>query len=299
VIQSLSYIGFASPNTAAWPDFATSILGAEVAEPGVDGTVRLRVDDAAARIYVHPGERNDLAYLGWAVAGPAPLEEAVRNAERHGFAVHRGDADLAKRRAVAEVVWFTDPFGFRHEMSWGLTARPGTFKPSRPMSGFVTGAGGLGHVVLMVPDVARAERFVLDVLGFRLSDRVENIKARFFHCNSRHHTLAFAPVPGAVGMHHLMLEVNSLDDVGTALDRCIERKLPLAMELGHHTNDRMTSFYVRSPSGFEIEYGWGGLLVDDADWVVRSYDSGSVWGHRRPDNAPPPGIIRPFQPAAT
>ena len=68
MIQSLSYIGIASPNAAAWPEFATSILGAEVAEPGADGTVRLRVDDAAARIYIHPGERNDLAYLGWAVA---------------------------------------------------------------------------------------------------------------------------------------------------------------------------------------------------------------------------------------
>jgi extradiol dioxygenase len=100
-------------------------------------------------------------------------------------------------------------------------------------------------------------------------------------------------------MHHLMLEVNSLDDVGTALDRCIEKKLPLAMALGHHTNDRMTSFYVRSPSGFEIEYGWGGLLVNDDDWVVRSYDSGSVWGHKRPDDAPMPGMLRPFQPAAT
>ena len=85
MIQSLSYIGFASPNAAAWPEFATSILGAEVAEPGPDGAIRLRVDDAAARIYIHPGERNDLAYLGWAVAGPAPLEETVGNIERHGF----------------------------------------------------------------------------------------------------------------------------------------------------------------------------------------------------------------------
>ncbi|HET6474436.1 MAG TPA: 2,3-dihydroxybiphenyl 1,2-dioxygenase, partial [Pseudomonadales bacterium] len=165
MIQSLSYIGFASPNAAAWPEFATSILGAEVAGPDADGVVRLRVDDAAARIYIHPGERNDLAYLGWAVAGPAPLEAAVTKIEAHGFKVTRGDADLARKRAVVDVAWFIDPFGFRHEVSWGLMTRPGTFKPSRPMSGFVTGAGGLGHVVLLVPDVDRAERFVIDVLG--------------------------------------------------------------------------------------------------------------------------------------
>ena len=53
------------------------------------------------------------------------------------------------------------------------------------------------------------------MLGFRLSDRIEaEVCLRFLHCNSRHHTLAFAAVPGMVGMHHLMLEVGSLDDVG-------------------------------------------------------------------------------------
>ncbi len=89
--------------------------------------------------------------------------------------MHRGDAELARKRAVADVAWFIDPFGFRHELSWGLTMRPGTFKPSRPMSGFVTGAGGLGHVVLMLPDARTRRAFLIDVLGFKLSDRVDSI----------------------------------------------------------------------------------------------------------------------------
>ncbi|MFD0567797.1 hypothetical protein ACFQ2M_41870 [Kitasatospora saccharophila] len=33
-----------------------------------------------------------------------------------------------------------------------------------------------------------------------------------------------------------------------------------------HPNDHMFSFYVRTPSGFSVEYGWGGLLIDDATW---------------------------------
>ena len=146
------------------------------------------------------------------------------------------------------------------------------------MVGFVTGDGGLGHAVLFVPDLAEAERFYIDVLGFRLSDAVEDgISIRFLHCNSRHHSLAFVAVPGMVGMHHLMLEVGSLDDVGAAYDIVNERHLPLAMTLGRHTNDRMTSFYVRTPSGFEIEYGYGGPLVDVSQpWVAVTYDSGSA-----------------------
>lgn len=50
--------------------------------------------------------------------------------------------------------------------------------------------------------------------------------------------------------------------------------------LGRHANDEMISFYVRTPSGFDIEYGHGGLTVDDRTWVARQTTAHSVWGHR-------------------
>jgi hypothetical protein len=59
-------------------------------------------------------------------------------------------------------------------------------------------------------------------------------------------------------------------------------------------NDAMTSFYVRSPSGFEIVYGFGGKLVDDASRVVEDYDVPSSWGHQPPPTPLAPGILRPF-----
>ena len=299
MIRSLDYIGFTSPNAEKWLEFGPEILGLELAGRGPDGAVRLRVDDAAWRITVHPGASDDLAYLGWCVGGPAELATAITTLEKHGLELHYGDSTLAGLRAVADLAWFIDPFGFRHEITWGLLQKPASFRAGRPISGFVTGDGGLGHAVLLVPDLQRAERFYTEVLGFKLSDRIEmGMSLRFFHCNGRHHTLAFAAVPGMVGMHHLMLEVASLDDVGKALDLCNARKVPLAMTLGCHTNDRMTSFYVRTPSGFEVEYGWGGRIVDDADWVVGSYDAQSVWGHKLPEQPLVPGIIRPFDPAA-
>jgi hypothetical protein len=98
------------------------------------------------------------------------------------------------------------------------------------------------------------------------------------------------------GLHHLMLEVADMDDVGRAYDVVRQRDLPLAMDLGRHTNDLMTSFYVRSPSGFEIEYGTGGVLVDDRTWEVATYDAGSIWGHHPPPSgALFPGILRPIE----
>jgi len=279
MITSLAYIGFTSPHADEWRSFGPDVLGAELAPDGPDGAVRLRVDDVAHRISIHPGERDDLAYLGWLVDD---LDATVATIEASGTTVSNDEPRS-----------FVDPFGFRHELVDTLD-HGAPLTPGRPMAGFVTGAQGLGHVVLLVPDLDAAERFFTGALGLRRSDTIEGdgLNLRFFHCPgsaARHHTAAFAAVPGMAGLHHLMLEVTSLDDVGTALDVIAARQIPLAMSLGRHTNDLMTSFYVRTPSGFEIEYGTGGIVVDDDTWTVGSHHRGSRWGHHPPAG----GSLRP------
>jgi 2,3-dihydroxybiphenyl 1,2-dioxygenase len=294
MIDSLAYIGFTSPAHDAWREFGSDVLGMQLAPDGADGAVRLRLDDRSHRIAIHPGEVDDLAYIGWSVNGPDGLAVAVERVCAAGIEVHDGDAELARERRVAAIAWFVDVVGFRHELTWGQEHRPGSFRPGRPLSGFVTGSGGLGHLVLFVPDLAVAEAFYTGVLGFKISDQVllGPVVLRFLHCNERHHTIAIGGLPGVKGVHHLMVELSSLDDVGIAYDLCRSRGIPLAMDLGRHTNDRMTSFYVRTPSGFEIEYGFGGVLVDDT-WSVDTYDAISIWGHKPPAQPLRPGLIRP------
>jgi extradiol dioxygenase len=298
VIESLSYIGFTSPNAGDWTTFGPEVLGLELVDPGADASIRLRNDDAAWRIAMHPGDSDDLAYLGWAVGGPDGLSSAIATLQGAGVEVHRGGGELASLRSVEDLVWFVDPFGFRHELSHGQQLQPGSFTPGRPISGFVTGEGGLGHAVLIVPDFDEATRFYVDLLGFRHSDDIDmGIHVRFLHCNPRHHTLAFSAVPGMVGFHHLMLEVGDVDDVGTGYDLVNERSLPVAMTLGRHTNDGMTSFYVRTPSGFEVEYGCGGRLLDmTTPWEPEQFDAMSHWGHKPPAEPLFPGILRPAEP---
>jgi extradiol dioxygenase len=123
------------------------------------------------------------------------------------------------------------------------------------------------------------------------------LSLRFLHCNPRHHTVALATVHGMVGVHHLMLEVNDVDDVGRTLDLVNAHAIPVAMGLGRHTNDFMTSFYVRTPSGFEIEYGAGGRVIDDDNWEIETYDAMSIWGHKPPADPLFPGMLHAFAPA--
>jgi len=102
---------------------------------------------------------------------------------------------------------------------------------------------------------------------------------RFLGVNSRHHSLALAPMSSPTGCVHVMVEVASLDDVGRAMDRCARRGGKQSASLGRHANDNMVSFYLQTPAGFDIEYGTDGLLVDDATWVSRFTTAVSSWGH--------------------
>ena len=67
--------------------------------------------------------------------------------------------------------------------------------------------------------------------------------------------------------------------MGLALDRARRRKVPMAATLDRHVNDLMLSFYIKSPGGFDIEFGTEGRQVDDESWIARESTAVSLWGH--------------------
>ena len=175
-----------------------------------------------------------------------------------------------------------DPQGNRLEIFHGAEIASEPFKPGRSISGFRTGPLGMGHAVLHVKDINEAVPFYRDVLGFRLSDfMVRPFKAYFFHANPRHHSIAFIET-GRSATHHLMVELYSLDDVGQCYDLALAEEGRIGVTLGRHINDEVTSFYSNSPSGFMVEYGWGGRVIDVAGWQPQEVSWGpSMWGHDR------------------
>jgi 2,3-dihydroxybiphenyl 1,2-dioxygenase len=288
-IGSLGYLGFQVKDVAAWDAFATGILGLMPAEPA-GAARRFRLDDLAWRIAVEPGDSDDLAYAGFEVAGPAALETVRERLSEGGITVGNGDPELLAERGVLGLISCQDPDGLAVEVFYGPTLRTETpFTSPAGVAGFVTGDQGLGHVVLSTKDMAAARRFYQDILGFRLSDIIRmraglqfSFDMEFFHCNPRHHTLALMPIPMPKRLHHFMIQVPTLDAVGFALERAAAAATPITASLGRHTNDRMVSFYSRTPAGFEVEFGHGAIEVDDATWRVGRHDKPSSWGHKRP-----------------
>lgn len=278
---ALGYIGVRSTRLDDWSSYATSLLGMQQVDRG--GAVRAyRMDDRKQRLIVTGDEGDGLAFLGWEVADGAALAALAARLEANGIAVRRAPRALADERHVSDLIVFHDPAGNRLEAFHGPQLASDPFRPGRPISGFRTGALGMGHAVLNVVDVEPLLPFYRDVLGFHVSDYgLTPYKLYFFHVNGRHHSFAMVG-SGRQGLHHFMVELCSLDDVGQGYDLAQLEDDRVAYTLGRHTNDHMTSFYSHSPSGFFVEYGWGGRIIDPATWEPHeTFDGPSFWGHER------------------
>jgi 2,3-dihydroxybiphenyl 1,2-dioxygenase len=280
-LEALGYIGIRSKDLEGWAGYATRFLGMQLVDKS-STSLSLRMDDRKQRVIVNADGDNGASFYGWEVADGAALDALAARLERAGIKVVRGSRALADERRVRDLIVFADPIGNRLEAFHGPEIATEPFSPGRSISGFRTGPLGMGHAVLTVERLDDVIPFYRDVLGFRLSDYIlKPFKAFFFHVNPRHHSLAFLET-GKNGIHHMMVELFSLDDVGQAYDIALKDPGSIGSTFGRHTNDYMTSFYSWSPSGFMVEYGWGGRLVEPDNWTPEEYTTGpSLWGHDR------------------
>jgi 2,3-dihydroxybiphenyl 1,2-dioxygenase len=245
VVQALGYLGISTQNIDEWSEFATRQLGLQL----VDRTAftrAFRMDDRRQRVIVDKERPDSERFFGWVVADAAGLEALAGKLDAAGVAVRREPALLADQRFVRDLISFRDPAGNRLEAFYGPSLAATPFAPGRSISGFRTGAEGMGHVVLMVADFEAALAFYHDLLGFQISDYMDAPKICFLHVNTRHHSLALFENPRQ-GVHHLLLELYSFDDVGQGYDLARAQGDRVKVSLGRHNNDYMTSFYLQTP----------------------------------------------------
>jgi 2,3-dihydroxybiphenyl 1,2-dioxygenase len=281
IVHSLGYVGVRAKEIDDWSGYGTRLLGLQAVDRSRT-TLALRMDDRKQRLIVNQDGGEGIGFFGWEVADAATLDRLGAHLEAHGTAVAPGTRALADERHVAGLIVVNDPVGNRLEFFHGAETAADAFSPGRNISGFRTGPLGLGHVVLHVERIDGVMEFYRDVLGFRLSDYfLRPYELYFLHTNPRHHSIAFAAT-GKNAVHHMMLELFSLDDVGQGYDLAGGEEGRLAVSLGRHCGDFVTSFYTWNPSGFMIEYGWGARDIDPQAWQPSERKEGpSIWGHDR------------------
>ncbi|WP_406634543.1 VOC family protein [Amycolatopsis sp. WGS_07] len=288
-IRGLGYLRVQSRDLQRWRELTVEALGfAETSGLVADG-LYLRMDEREARLIVLPGEDDRVLAVGWEVRDQFALAAVGRAVEASGTAVKVLSEQQCRERRVDSAITFDDPSGTPVEVFFGpvLDHDPVRTKWTQR---FVTGAQGMGHVVLPTTNFAEVETFYTEVLGFLPRGAVamggaapdqKPRRVRFMGVNQRHHSLAICPAPHGEppGLVHLMVEVDSLDAVGRALDEVGKRGFSVSSTLGRHTNDKMVSFYVRAPGGWDLEYGCEGMLVDERFYTAEEITRDSYWGH--------------------
>jgi 2,3-dihydroxybiphenyl 1,2-dioxygenase len=287
---SLGYVVVESRKLTEWERFAREGLGvhAEATSYGL----ALRIDEHERRIIVREGPAEDVVVIGWQLHDEPALALALRRLDAARLEVRDVGGAEAAARGVERFWAFDGPKRVRHE----LFSKPLLSARVLQMhcSGFVTGSMGLGHFAMSTREPEAVLHFFQSLFDARLSDTIEDrlngvtLELSFLRLNGRHHSVAIAATRGQrmnplrTSIHHLNLQARSLDDVTEGYRRLRGMGYRIANAIGQHPNDREVSFYVATPSDFEIEIGWNPIVVTqeaETSWTPGHYHGISLWGH--------------------
>jgi len=287
----MGYVLIESRRAEQWERFTRDALGMHVQRSA--GALVCRLDRHASRMVIVDGPAEDIAALGYQVDDEATLAIVLQRLRQRAVDVREGDAAGAALRGVERYWQLTGPKGLPLE----LYVRPLLSDEPLAMlaSGFCTGAAGMGHVAITTcrPDATIA--FWQQIFDARLSDRIHDrvsgltMDFSFMRLNERHHSVAVAATRGVkldpirTRIHHLNIQPAELEDLSAAYVRCRQLGFRIANSVGQHPNDREISFYVVTPSGFQLEYGWAPIAVDEDNWTTGLHHGISVWGHTPKD----------------
>jgi 2,3-dihydroxybiphenyl 1,2-dioxygenase len=293
--SNLGYFVFNASDLTAWENFCVNLIGMQLSDRSSDESLILRIDNQEQRVVIEKGGIDDLVAIGWELESESALLALVNHISSSGVEINLASDELCTKRSVKKAYLCTDPNGVTHELYFGAAIAPlsKSFRSSVLIGDFLANSLGAGHYVAIAQNAEKTRHFYQNILCMRISDYIKGevapggpiLDATFMRTKTgRHHSVAFAEMPFPKKLHHFMLQVTDMNDVGLACQRCKEAQIPFFMELGHHPNDQMFSFYVQSPSGFGLEIGWGGIIVEEGKWEVKTYSQPSDWGHQHPEH---------------
>jgi len=216
----LSHVSLGSADAGASRRFYEDHVGLRAVETTADGRARLALGGGAHVLELGAGEGID--HFALEVADPAELAALEATLAARGIAAEWVEPGGDHPRALR----FFDPDGHAIELH-GRRERgeqSGVAAGRRPI--------GLHHVTVTTPDVPALVGFYVDVLGFKVSDRMGE-KFAWLRCNREHHTVAIVEGP-AGGLDHYCFEVLDWEDLKAWCDELAAGGVLLSWGPGRH-----------------------------------------------------------------
>ncbi len=234
-----------------------------------------RTDDPRLPAAIEPG--STLREVIWGVAGIADLDRlrgtlgadaqwreddgTLRTADPNGLGI--GFRITRKRPIDVKGV----PINAWGQPGRGVNLRSRFYERAEPIE--------VGHVVFFTDRLAEAERFYVEKLGFRVSDRYPG-RGLFLRCapEGGHHDLFLLQPPVAKrGLNHVAFAVRDIHEVfggGLHVSRC---GWETDLGPGRHPISSAYFWYVKNPAGGLIEYYTDEDQLDGA-WEPRDFQQG-------------------------
>ena len=286
-VRALGYLAIDTTDIERWRTLAFDVLDLGEGAGSDDDTLYLRIDERSYRLIIRRAETDRLTAMGWEVRDELALERVRNSLREHGWQFRDLSHEEARARNVDGAIALDDPTGQPLEIfhGAGLDHSPVS---TRYRTEFISDDLGLGHIVVPSTDHQATIAFYRDVLGFHTRGAfpfppmpgMPPLRIQFMGVNPRHHSFAVMPAPQmGPGIVHIMLEVAEMDQVAQAMERTLEHGFSISSTLGRHTNDKMVSYYLRAPGGWDIEYGYDGRIVDEDEYLPELISADSYWGH--------------------
>jgi len=272
MLRTLHHVGIAVPDIETGRAFFTALgMDAWSREDGLAFRCPGRLQD---QVRLFEGPRKALRYISFGTSHPELLHLA-RRLQASGFVVQEPpfgdreglwfrdpDGDWINVRAAAEApqlrpsVLINNPGDFKRLARRGAPHRDIDARPRR-----------LGHVLKFTTNLQQSIDFYTQVLGMKLSDRIDGMAAFLrFAGDSDHHVLALAHSE-ARGLHHLSFEMGNLDEIQLCAERMIRAGYEDGWGVGRHIYGSNYFHYIRDP--------WRGLV--ELFWDIDFIPAGSPW----------------------
>jgi catechol 2,3-dioxygenase-like lactoylglutathione lyase family enzyme len=241
-VKRISHATFETPDIDRQIEYFTQIAGLVLAER-VNGRAYLSTKVGDLAVQLEKGRQVRCARIAFQVAPETEFDDIRRGIENENL---RCELRNDPTPGISKLVAFEDPKGTVLEV----------FAAQTPISKnqAVPGVGPLklGHLAFCVSEPKDFVEFYGRVLGFRLSDWIQDWFA-FMRCGPDHHTINF--VRGKrTHMHHIAFELKDWAQIQAACDFLGGKNIPLIWGPGRHGPGHNIYTYHRNPDDQIIEF---------------------------------------------
>jgi len=250
--RRLGYVALNVTEVERSSNFYRDFVGLTPAGQALNGEHLFRCSERHHDIVLHQADAIGLRRVGWEMESAKDVVSVRAHLQSLGIETHPVAAAECDALGISDAFRITEPnTGATFEYFHSLRKAATPFAPS------VAKIARLGHLVLFAKDHKATEKFFLEQLNFRASDRIEGA-VTFMRCfpNPLHHSFGLGNA-GENRLNHVNFMVTDMDDIGRAMYRMKKNDVPIVFGPGRHPPSESVFLYFLDPDGMTLEYSFG------------------------------------------